>query len=52
MVKKAKVPGSVSSTYGAVLKKSKASDVVKKLAKMRGNSVLKGKSKKVSMRDI
>jgi len=52
MAKKAGLVPKVSSTYQDVVKKSKSSDIIKKLAKMRGKPVLKGKSKKISMRDI
>ena len=52
MGKRAGIPAQVSSTYKDVLKKSKYSPIVKKLAEMRGKPVLKGKSKKVKMRDI
>jgi len=51
MAKKSGAAAKVSS-YQAVLKKSKASDIVKELAKTRVKSSLKAKSKKVSMRDI
>ena len=50
--KKGGLKPKISSTYQDVVKKSKSSDIVKKLAKMRGEKVLKGKSKKVSMRDV
>ena len=52
MAKKGGLRPQISSSYQDVVKKSKASPIVKKLAKMRGDPVLKGKSKKVSMRDI
>jgi hypothetical protein len=52
MVKRAGIPAQVSSSYKDVMKKSKYSTIVKKLAKIRGNPVPKGKSKKVSMRDV
>ena len=50
--KRGGLPAQVSSSYQDVVKKSKSSPIVKKLAKMRGDPRLKGKSKKVSMRDI
>ena len=50
--KRAGLKPQITSAYQDVVKKSKSSDIVKKLAKMRGEKVLKGKSKKVSMRDI
>ena len=52
MAKKAGLKPKISSNYQDLVEKSKASDIVKKLAKMRGKSVLKGKSKKISMRDV
>ena len=52
MAKRAGLVPKVSSAYQDVVKKSKSSDIVKRLAKMRGKPVLKGRSKKVSMRDI
>ena len=45
--KKGGLPAQISSTYSDVLKKSKSSDVVKKLAKLRGHPLLKGKSRRI-----
>ena len=52
MAKRAGLVPKVSSAYQDVVKKSKSSDIVKKLAKMRGKAETKSKSKKLSMRDI
>jgi len=52
MAKKAGLKPKVSSAYQDVVKKSKSSDIIKKLAKMRGKAIPKGKSKKISMMDI
>ena len=52
MVKRAGLKPQVSSSYQDVVKKSKSSDIIKKLAKMRGKPASKSKSKKISMMDI
>ena len=52
MAKKAGLPAQISSSYSEVLKKGKSSNVVKKLAKLRGHALLKGKSKRVKYRGI
>ena len=47
MAKKAVIPAQISVAYSEVLKKGKSSDVVKKFAKLRGHSLLKGKSRRI-----